>query len=221
VELLVRNTKEDGCIPTWLRDGLKESTEQSAPQWLGERCLGVVTNALIGLLVTRWPVPDGYLDRVLRWIIETYEQAGTESAYFYPSSYCRLLLARLAVAAGSARFDAEVFAQLERISDDVERALLMSQAADGGWGSPLTTACHLGILALRGAPAARLRAAATHLVGRQEADGFWAREPFYRGPGKEGAPQNYGSRHATTAVCLHALATARTRFSVDQSGFIG
>jgi hypothetical protein len=210
VELLLRHTHSDGFIPTWLDKDLIEPPPTSSPEWDGKQCLGVMANAVLGLVQAAWPLPSGYLARALAWMADTYENRPQKGIFYYSVPYVHLLLARIFRRLDSARGNLDARAPLEPILNRIENRLLESPQADGGWGSPQTTACHLELLALRAAREFNPEPSQIYLSGRQGYDGFWPGEPLFRCPGKDRAYHAYKSRSVTTAICLHALLTART-----------
>ncbi|UQA58898.1 hypothetical protein [Polyangium aurulentum] len=217
VELLVRGTGEDGTVPVWLERDLREPMPGDAPRWLGPRCVAVAANALIGLAEAAVPLPEGYFDRTLAWIAQTWEAEGLAATWHYGPAYTRLLLARLLRAAEGVQGQEAPRARLRESVAAIEAAIVASQEADGGWGSPLATACHLAVLSLGGRTPFDPWPAITYLASRQMPDGLWPREPLYRCPGKDGAPLTHGARPLTAAVCLSALVEARARLVRDRS----
>lgn len=217
VELLMRCTGEDGAVPVWLDRDLREPMPGDAPRWLGPRCVAVAANVLIGLVEAAMPLPEGYFDRALAWVVRTWEAEGMTAAWHYGAAYTKLLLARLARAAASVPGDEAPRARLRAVVAALEAEIAATPDADGGWGSPLTTACHLGVLALGARAPFDPWPAITYLASRQMPDGLWPSEPLYRIPGKDGAPLTHGARPLTAAVCLDALIEARARLARDRS----
>jgi hypothetical protein len=217
VELLVRSTGEDGMIPVWLDRDLREPMPGDAPRWLGPQCVAVAANALIGLAEAAVPLPEGYFARALAWIVRTWETEGLAATWHYGPAYTRLLLARLSRVAEGVQGDEASRARLRAIVAALEAEIAATQDADGGWESPLVTACHLGVLSLGERTPFDPWPAITYLASRQMPDGLWPREPLYRCPGKDGAPLTHGARPLTAAVCLNALVEARARLARDRS----
>lgn len=216
IKVLLHNTQPDGWIPIWLEEGLLEPTTPDGPYWLIRRCSAAVISALIGLLQTDWPLPARWRDRVLGRLIEVLRHEGLASVKAYPACYARLLLARLERALKGRDCPDTVRAALEHLLTEIERELLSSQQLDGGWGSPLATACHLAVLSLRQTPGFDPAPAILYLSARQQCDGLWPAEPLYECPGRDNAPQFYATRSVTTAICLEALVLAgRLPFAGD------
>ena len=211
VEVLLHNTHPDGWIPTYLEEGLLEPKTPDGPHWLVRRCSAVVANALIGLLCTDWPLPEGFRDRVLERLLAVLRDEGLTSVIAYPACYARLVLARLERALDGRSCPAAARAALGEMLASIEHELLATQGLDGGWGSPLATACHLATLSLRRTPGFDPSAAVLYLCARQEPDGLWPREAFYHCPGRDNAPHDYATRSVTAAICLEALALAGPR----------
>jgi hypothetical protein len=206
IEVLVQSTEPDGWINTYLEQGLIEPTPPDSPHWLVRRCSAVVMRALIGLFRTEWPLPEGFRDRALSRLIEVLHDEGLASVDAYPACYARLLLARLGCAIEGRSCPAAARNALEEMLGAIEREIVATQELDGGWGSPLATACHLSVLALRRTPGFAPAAATLYLCARQEPDGLWPREALYHCPGRDGAQHDYATRSVTTAICLSALA---------------
>lgn len=217
VDVLVRNTEPDGWINTYLERSLLEPAEDG-PKWLVERCSAVGVNALLGLYCSDWPVPPGYRERALERTLAVLEQEGLASVIAYPACYARLLLARLERALDGERCPRIVRSRLDAMLSAIEAELLAAQELDGGWGSPLATACHLMVLCLRRTPAFDPRPATLYLCARQEPDGMWPREALYHCPGRDGIQHDYASRSVTTAVCMSALVQARAALTGSTHG---
>jgi hypothetical protein len=215
VELLLRNTEPNGWINTYLEKDLLEPTTADGPDWLRWRCSAVGINALIGLLRADWPLPEGYLARVLERLLVVLRSEGLASATLYPACYVRLLLARLERALESKPCPVSARSTLATILESIERELRVTRRLDGGWGSPMATACHLSVLALRRTRDFDPVPSVLYLCARQEPDGMWAREPFFHGPGVDDAPFDYATRPVTTALCLEALVLAEHTWPPD------
>jgi hypothetical protein len=208
MDLLQRNTTAEGWIDTYLEDGLCEPPQGDAPYWLGRRCLVVAANAMLGVLHAGWPMPREWMDRVLRCLATSLRQDGLGAVTCYPACYARLVLTRLERALEHVPCAPEARAGFSWAVDGFVEELRSSRQRDGGWGSPLQTACHLAVLALRRADGFDPGPSILYLSSRQEPDGLWAREPLYRGPGRDGMPSLYQSRSVTAALCLEALVLA-------------
>jgi hypothetical protein len=209
VELLLRHTEPVGLIPTWLDKDLIEPPPASSPEWLGRQCLGVTINAALGLVQAAWPLPEGYLDRAIAFIVATYENQPERGIFYYSTPYVHLLLARLWRSLQDGRVALDACALLDALLTRIQAQILASRHADGGWRSPQTTACHLELLTLRKAHGFDPAPCLITLAGRQRYDGLWPAEPLFRCPGKDRAQESYGSRAVTTSICLHALVRAR------------
>ncbi|MDI1447681.1 hypothetical protein [Polyangium sp. 6x1] len=214
IEVLVRNIGEDGCLPVWLEQHLREPLPEGSPRWEGHVCVAVAANACLGLVEAEIPLPEGVFDLVLSWITRTWDAEGMRAVYFYGAPYTRLLFARLARVVDQVPGDPAPRRQLHAIVARIEEEIAHSIADDGGWGSPLATACHLEVLVTsprveRFDPLPTV----TYLASRQGYDGYWAWEPFFCCPGKDGAPAAHGSRAVTSAVCLGALVRTRARLT--------
>ncbi len=216
VEVLVRNTDEDGAMAVWLERSLREPMPEAAPKWLGSRCVAVAANAMIGLAEADVLLPEGYFDHTLAWITRTWGAEGPKSVHFYPAPFARYVLARLAHVAEEKPGDRAARARLRAIVDEIEARIVASQRADGSYGGVMATACHLGVLACGRKEPFDPWPAVTFLASRQEYDGLFPREPFYRTPGKDFALAAHGARSITAALCLDAL--ARTKARVGKSG---
>ncbi|MDI1483922.1 hypothetical protein [Polyangium sp. y55x31] len=212
IEVLVRNVGEDGCLPVWLEQHLREPLPEGSPRWEGHVCVAVAVNACLGLVEAEIPLPEGFFDRVLAWITRTWDAEGMRAVYFYGAPYTRLLFARLARVVDRVPGDPAPRRQLHAIVTRIEAEISSSVADDGGWGSPLATACHLEVLATS---PRRTNfdpfPAVTYLASRQGYDGYWPWEPFFCCPGKDGAPAAFGARAVTSAVCLGALVRTHAR----------
>ncbi|MDI3288383.1 hypothetical protein [Polyangium sp. 15x6] len=213
IEVLVRNTAEDGAIAVWLERHLHEPMPEGAPKWLGSRCVAVAANALIGLAEAHAPLPEGYFDRTLAWIARVWEAEGAKAVHFYPAPFARYLLARLANVAEETPGESAPRAHLRALVTDIERRILASRRADGGFGGVMATACQLGALACGRAEPFDPWPAVTFLASRQDYDGLFPREPFYRTPGKDFALAAHGARSITAALCLDALVRTRARLA--------
>jgi hypothetical protein len=217
VELLVKNTTADGEIPVWLEKHLREPLKLDAPRWRGSRCLAVAANAAIGLIEARVPLPSMFIDRALAWITDTWRTDGKRAVFFYGLPYARFVLARLAEVAEGRTEDPATYNALRAVVADVEEAIVASRQLDGGFGGIVDTACHLAALACGRRKPFDPWPTIAFLASRQEHDGLWPSEPLYPTPGKDYAPGAHGARSITTALCLYALARARSRLSQETS----
>ncbi|MRG91698.1 hypothetical protein [Polyangium spumosum] len=214
IEVLVRNTGEDGAMAVWLEQHLREPTPDGAPRWLGSRCVAVAANALIGLAEAGVVLPEGYFDRTLGWITRVWEAEGGRAVHFYPTPFARYLLARLADVAERLPGDPAPRVRLRALVSDIEQRIVSSQRADGSLGGGvMATACHLGVLACGRLEPFDPWPAVTFLVSRQDYDGLFPREPFYRTPGKDFAFAAHGARSITAALCLEAFVRTRARLA--------
>jgi hypothetical protein len=202
VALLRANRHEDGWLPTWLEEGLREPTLADAPSWLVRRCAAVNARALLGLLDAQWTLPDGWIQRSVHRLAQVLEDEGAIDAY--PLDYGELLVARLGARTTG----------LEAYCDALGRRVLATREKDGGWGSPHATACRLmtaRVLGLELDP----RPAVVYLCTRQEPDGLWPREALYHCPGRDHRQHDYATRSVTSALCLEALSRALTELSTS------
>jgi len=214
IEVLVRNTGEDGAMAVWLERDLREPMPDGAPKWLGSRCVAVAANAMIGLAEATVVLPEGYFDRTLGWIARVWEAEGARAVHFYPAPFARYLLARLADVAEGLPGDRGPRAHLRALVDAIERQIVASQRADGALGGGvMATACHLGALACGRLEPFDPGPAVTFLASRQDYDGLFPREPFYRTPGKDFAFAAHGARSITAALCLDAFVRTSTRLA--------
>lgn len=204
------HTAEDGCIPTWMTQNLHEPPGEGSVTWDPRACLGTMLGAILGLVRSSWPLPEGYLERAITYITATYENAADHGAPYYPASYLHLLLGELRMHLDDSRCTPAVMTGFDQLLTSIKKDVLSTWRADGSWGSPLTTAFHLGMLAALKTQNIDAGPAYLYLSAQQEPDGLWPREPIYVATGKDGAPFNYGSRSVTTAFCLRALTLAKT-----------
>jgi hypothetical protein len=208
IEVLLGNVGPDGFIHTYLEQGLAEPTTPDGPHWLVRRCPAVAARALIGLIVTDWPLPSGFRDRALQRLLTVLRDEGPASVDAYPLCYARLLLAHLEQALRGRDCPAAARAELHEMLSAIEQEILATEELDGGWGSPLATACHLTVLSLRRTRGFDPSAAILYLCARQEPDGLWPREALYHCPGRDNSQHDYATRSVTTAICMEALALA-------------
>ncbi|TAN49382.1 MAG: hypothetical protein EPN21_12305 [Methylococcaceae bacterium] len=210
MEQLFYHTGADGCIPTWMTQNLHEPPAEGSVTWDPRACLGTMLGAILGLVRASWPLPEGYLDRAISYITDTYENAPDHGAPYYPASYLRLLMGELRMHLDNNSCAPACMVGFDQVLESIKKEILTTWRADGGWGSPLTTAFHLGTLAALHTQGIDASPAYLYLSAKQEPDGLWPREPIYVATGKDGAPFNYGSRSVTTAFCLRALTLAKT-----------
>jgi len=211
VELCVRNTDADGAMHVWFYRDLREPVPEGAPSWLGTRCVAAAAGALIGLAEAGSPLPEGFFDRALAWIVRRWAEEGPKASFFYAAPYARLVLARLANAVERVPGDPAPRALLRAKVDAIEAEIVASMRVDGGFGDELSTAAHLGVLAIGRRRTFDPWPSVTYLAARQGYDGLFPRAPLYRTPGKDNTLSAHGSRALTTAVCLEALVTTRAR----------
>ncbi len=207
---LVRLTMEveDG-FPVWLRHGLVELPSPQAPLWQGPRCIAVAAQFVLGMVEAEIEGHDDLKIRAIEWICESWEQHGKISVFHYTIPFAHLLLAKLARAFRGAP-QAFHSARLQTIATNLTAEIRLSSNDDGGWGSPLATACHLAVLAMDPEPF-HPDPGLVYLASRQRHDGLWPAESLYLCPGKDGAPAAHGAAVMTTGVCLDALIDVRAR----------
>lgn len=213
VEIVFKNTLPDGEIPVWLEQHLREPVPAGAPRWQGMRCLAVAANCAVGLLEAGVAVPDGFIDRVIGWIVRTWRTDGMRAVFFYGLPYTRFVLARLLEVAEPQLRVPSVRDELVSIVDDIEASIITSRQCNGGYGGVMDTACSLAVLAIRSTTPFDPWPAIAFLAARQTHDGLWPAEPLYPVPGKDHAPAAHGARPITTALCLYALARTRARLA--------
>ncbi|MDI1434729.1 prenyltransferase/squalene oxidase repeat-containing protein [Polyangium sorediatum] len=211
LDLLCAHQAEDGMLPVWLDKGLREPVPEGGPAWLGPRCVAVTLNALIGLAEAGIGLPEGVFDRALAWCLRTWSAEKEASLAYYGAPYTWLMFARLACVVEKAGAAPDLVATLFELVDAHERALVTLQAADGGFGGVVSTACSLEVLARGRGRTFDPWPMVHYLAARQEPDGLWPREPLYRCPGKDGVPAAHGARTVSAAFCLRALAVTRAR----------
>ena len=132
-------------------------------------------------------------------------QSNQERAvYHYTWPFARLLVAKLACALKSGCHDGDRRAPLQDVATSIESTIRQTCDADGGWGTPLATACHLSVLATATRPFDPWPGV-IYLASRQGPDGTWPAEPLYRCPGKDGFATAHGAAAMTTAGCFDAL----------------
>ena len=181
----------DGLFNTWVGD-------PSTWSHIDSREIDAVVNLnallLFGLVQENFEVVcDNLLKRV-------EDDSFRRGSIYYPSPLAFTLALSRAYADG--RVDC-----LKKAVPKIREVTLALQERDGGWGTDYETA--LGVLTLlnlgeRGAPAER---AIALLVSRQMPDGGWALSTIYTGADTWTYGRYiYGSRDATTAFCVEALA---------------
>ncbi len=211
VELVEKNTRLDGEIPVWLEEHLREPVPEGAPRWQGSRCLAVAANCVVGLLEAGVAVAEGFIDRVIGWIVRMWRTDGMNAVFFYGLSYTSLIFARLLELAEQQLKDQSVHDELVAIVDDIEARIITSRGCNGGFGSVMDTACCLAVLTIRSTASFDPWPAIAFLAARQTHDGLWPAEPLYPVPGKDHAPAAHGARPINTALCLYAFARTRAR----------
>ena len=181
----------DGLFNTWVGD-------PSTWSHIDSRDIDAVVNLnallMFGLVQENFEaVCDNMLKRV-------EDDSFCRGSIYYPSPLAFTLALSRAYADG--RVDC-----LKKAVPKIREATLALQEKDGGWGTDYETA--LGVLTLlnlgeRGAPSERGIAL---LISRQMADGGWALSTIYTGADNWTYGRYiYGSRDATTAFCVEALA---------------
>lgn len=211
---LLRQTlaHEDG-FPVWLRHGLAEAPSSRAPLWQGPRCIAVAAQFVLGMAEAQIDGHDDLKMRAIGWICEAWEQKGEQAVFHYTLPFARLLLVKLAHAFRNAP-DAFHPIRLRAIEMTLVEEIRSSSFCDGGWGSPLATACHLAVLALHSEPF-QPRPGLVYLASHQGPSGLWPAESLYLCPGKDGAPAAHGDATITTGVCLDALAEVWNRLRLE------
>lgn len=214
-DLLRASLKEDTEFPVWLQVGLDEPISKNAPHWQGPRCVAVAAQLALGLIEAQIPDED-LRTTVLEWILQTWENQREAAVFHYTWPFARLLLAKLAHALATNSIPSNHAQRFQPLMVKMAEEIRLSRQADGGWGTPLTTACHLAILAMH-SPDFDPWPSVVYLASRQGPGGLWPSEPLYRCPGKDGAPMAHGAPFITTGICLDALLDVRARLELEHS----
>jgi len=214
-ELVRATMNHEGEFPVWIQVGLDEPISENAPNWLGPRCVAVAAQFALGLIEANIEEEDDLRSRVLEWILRTWENHKEAAVFHYTWPFARLLLAKLIHVIRIKKIP-DFPDRFHAISSQLVEEIQSAAEVDGGWGSPLATACHVAILALF-APTFDPWPSLTYLAARQGPNGLWPSEPLYRCPGKDGAPMAHGAAIITTGICLDALLDVRERFEREQS----
>lgn len=204
LEKVRRAIGDTGVVPVWLSEDLEEPLSVDAPNWLGPRCIAVAAHFLTGVLDAGIDWSDEEIDLAIAWVVRTWETEGDTAIFHYFLPYGRLLVARLLHAAEQSARVLHASIRLRQLVEATEDNIRQTQQIDGGWGTPLTTACHLSVLAI-GSRQFDPWPSIVYLVSRQRHDGLWPDEPLYRCPGKDGSESAHGSPTLTAAVCLDAF----------------
>lgn len=200
---------KDEEFPVWLDVGLDEPLSKDAPNWLGPRCIAVAAQFVLGLVEAKIEGQDDLRAKVLEWILDTWENHKEFAIFHYTWPFARLLLAKLIHALNVYQIP-DFSERFQTLAKQLVHEIQANGQADGGWGSPLATACHIAILAMH-APSFDPWPSLTYLASWQGPDGMWPAEPLYRCPGKDGAPRAHGAAIITTGICLDALLELRDR----------
>lgn len=212
-DLLRISLKKDAEFPVWLEVGLDKPISENAPHWLGPRCVAVAAQLALGMIEAQIPDED-LRSRVLEWILQTWEKQKEAAVFHYTWPFARLLLAKLAHALAADSIPSNHAKRFQPLMLKMVEEIRLSRQADGGWGTPLTTACHLAILAMHAVDFDPWPSI-VYLASRQGPGGLWPSEPLYRCPGKDGAPMAHGASIITTGICLDALLDVRVRLELD------
>ena len=208
LDLVQRTMGPDGAIAVWLDDGLDEPVPEDGPHWLGPRCIAVAAQLLLGVTEAGINGTMEMRSRGVDWIVQSWHSHRERAVYHYTWPFARLLIAKLANALASIPGGFAQNVSLRAVVAEIEDSIRESRNADGGWQTPLATACHLTVLSLGDRPFDPWPSI-TYLASRQGPDGMWPAEPLYRCPGKDGVSTAHGAAAITTAVCLDALLDVR------------
>ncbi|MBI4705352.1 MAG: hypothetical protein HY744_29960 [Deltaproteobacteria bacterium] len=203
-------TGPGGGIHTWV--ALPDDDATAAPErWLGEHCAGVAGRVLWAMTGRAAARSGKRLAQSAAWLAGQADADGGFSGVFYPSRIVTTGLVVQGLGAARCWLPPEAEAALSRALAWLGAA----QAADGSFGAgALETASAVRALAQCSAlDAATAGEAAAFLVRSQRWDGCWPPDDHYLTPYPSRTVGPVGSACVSTALCLCALAAARTATS--------
>jgi hypothetical protein len=214
IQRILASTSPSAVIPTYLNNPADPNAERSSsPHLFGNTCGTVRAMVLLGFREYVYERHQDLVNRSAKQLYGSIVRFGSSVNVYYPHLYwiwmtCQLLAALRPendVITRSSRSDEIVRILIEQTEREIRKSGLSTQET-----ALLILIGHCELCTALFDPTWVER-----VVDRQQYDGSWEDEPFYRVPTlNPNRPGWYSSRLMTTALCYHALVT----FYVKQGG---